>query len=103
MNTENDLGPRLYEKFVDIDSVYNLQNDQVWAVNHADANEKNGIKQKRKFSQKLMVPLDVCSKSITLLVILDEEAIDHAVYIEKMVRVALKYENQVFGNDWVFQ
>jgi hypothetical protein len=34
---------------------------------------------------------------------LDEGTVDHAVYIEKVLPVALKYGNQVFGSDWVFQ
>ncbi|CAF3919686.1 unnamed protein product [Rotaria magnacalcarata] len=42
-------------------------------------------------------------KGVTPLVILDEGTIDHAVYIEKVLPVALKYGNQVFGSDWVFQ
>ena len=45
-----------------------------------------GIKQRRKFLQKVMIWLDACSKSVTSLVILDEEIVD-----------------QVFGNDWIFQ
>ncbi len=38
------------EKMFDIDGVYNSQNDRVWAVNRAEADKKDGIKQKRKFS-----------------------------------------------------
>ncbi|CAG0889646.1 unnamed protein product [Darwinula stevensoni] len=38
----------------DIDGVYNSQNDPVWAVDHAEADEMGGIKQKRKFPQKVM-------------------------------------------------
>ena len=40
------------EKFFDIDGVYNSQNDRVWPVDRADANEKGGIQQRRKFPQK---------------------------------------------------
>ncbi|CAF1131772.1 unnamed protein product [Rotaria magnacalcarata] len=50
-----------------------------------------------------MVWLGACSKGVTPLVILDEGTVDHAVYIEKVLLVALKYGNQVFGSDWVFQ
>ncbi|CAF3241398.1 unnamed protein product [Rotaria socialis] len=91
------------EKFFDIDSVYNSQNDRVWAIDRADADKNGGIKQKRKFPQKVMVWLGVCSKGVTPLVILGEGTVDHAVYIEKVLPVALKYGNQVFGSDWVFQ
>ncbi|CAM4784202.1 unnamed protein product [Rotaria magnacalcarata] len=93
------------EKFFDIDGVYNSQNDRVWAVDRADADaDKNGgMKQKRKFRQKGMVWLGACSKGVTPLVILDEGTVDHVLYIEKVLPVALKYGNQVFCSDWVFQ
>jgi len=52
------------EKFFVIDGVYNAQNDRVWAVNRTDANKKGGIKQKRKFLQKVMVWLGACHKGI---------------------------------------
>ena len=38
------------DKYVDIDGVYNSQNDRVWALDHADAEEKDGVKQSRKHS-----------------------------------------------------
>ncbi|CAF1226898.1 unnamed protein product [Rotaria magnacalcarata] len=91
------------ENFFDIDGVHNSQNDRVWTIDRADADKNGGIKQKRKFSQKVMVSLGACSKGVTPLVILDEGTIDHAVYIEKVLPVALKYGNRVFGSDWVFQ
>ena len=43
------------------------------------------------------------SNGVTPLVILDEEAIDHTVYIKKVLPVALKYGNETFGRDWIFQ
>ena len=35
--------------------------------------------------------------------ILDEGAVDHTVYIKKVLPVALKYGNKTFGRDWIFQ
>ena len=87
----------------DIDGVYNTQNDRVWAVDRADADKSGGIQWRRKFPQKLMVWLGACSKGLTFLVILDERTVDRTVYIEKVLPVALKYGNQFFGSDWVFQ
>ena len=49
------------EKWFDIDGIYNSHNDRVWAVDRAEADKKGGIKQKRKFPQKVMVWLGVCS------------------------------------------
>ena len=37
------------EKLFDIDGVYNVQNDRVWAPSRVEANEGGGIKMKRKF------------------------------------------------------
>ena len=64
-------------KFFDIDSVYNSQNDRVWAVDRADADKKGGIKRRRKFPWKVMVWLGACSKGITPLVISGEGTVDH--------------------------
>ncbi|CAM4980305.1 unnamed protein product [Rotaria socialis] len=80
------------EKLFDIDGIYNSQNERVWAVDRADADKRGGIKEKRKFPQKAMVWLGVCSKGITPLVIFDEGTVDHACYIEKVLPVALKYD-----------
>jgi hypothetical protein len=91
------------EKLFDIDGVYNSQNDRIWAVSRAEADKNGGIKEKRKFPQKVMVWLGACSKGVTPLVILDEGTVDHARYIKEVLPVALKYGNKIFGNDWTFQ
>ena len=91
------------EKTFDIDVVYNLQNDRVWAPSRSEASERDGVVEKRKFPQKVMVWLSACSKSICPLVIFEEGAVDHARYIKQVLPVALKYGNTVFGNDWIFQ
>ncbi|CAF5099622.1 unnamed protein product, partial [Rotaria magnacalcarata] len=44
----------------DIDGVYNSQNDRIWAANRSEADINGGIRQKRKFPQKVMVWLGVC-------------------------------------------
>ena len=91
------------EKFLDIDGVYNSQNDRVWTVDRADANEKGGIQQRRKFPQKVIVWLGACSKGITPLVTLDDGTVDHDYYIKKVLPIASKYGNKVFADDWIFQ
>ena len=87
------------EKHFDIDRVYNLQNDRVRTLSCSEADERNGIVEKTKFPQKVMVWLGACSKGIFPLVILLESTFDHARYIKKVLLVALKYGNKVFGND----
>ena len=37
------------------------------------------------------------------MVIFNEGTVDHAVYIEKVLPVALKYGNEVLGSDWIFE
>ncbi len=43
------------EKMLNLDGMYNAQNDRIWAVNRAEADDKGGIKEKQKFPQKVMV------------------------------------------------
>ena len=64
------------EKIFDIDGVCNAQNNRMWAVDRDEADEKAGRKQKRKFSQKAMIWLGVCSKGVRTLVILDKGTTD---------------------------
>ena len=87
----------------DLDGMYNAQNDRVWAVDRAEADRKGGVKQKRKFPPKVLVWLGACSKGLTPLVILDKGTVNHGRYIEDVLPVALKYGNDIFGDDWTFQ
>jgi transposase len=91
------------EKMFDIDGVYNSQNDRIWAVNRSEADIKGGTRQKRKFPQKVMVWLGICSKGVSPLVIFENGTVDHDRYIKEVLPVALKFGNDMFGNDWTFQ
>ena len=86
------------EKMFDIDGVYNSQNDRIWTVSSAAADIKDGIRQKRKFPPKVIVCLGVCSKCVSSLVIFESGTLDHNRYIKEVLPVALKYDNDVFGN-----
>lgn len=70
------------EKLFDIDGVYNVQNDHVWASSRLVANENGGVHEKRKFLQKVMAWLDACSKGITPLVIFEQGTVAHDRYIK---------------------
>ena len=50
-----------------------------------------------------MIWLGVCCKGVTPLVTLNEGTVDHSIYIEKMLPIALKCGDEAFGSDWVFQ
>jgi hypothetical protein len=90
------------EKMFDLDSIYNCQNERIWAVSrHAD--EKGGIKMKQKFPQKVMAWLGVCSKGVTPLVIIEQGTVDHVEYIQKVLPVVLKYGNKTFGEHLTYQ
>ena len=91
------------ENYFDMDGVCNSQNDRVWIVNRTDTDEKGGVKQRRKHPQKVMVWLVACSKGITPLIIFNGGTVDHTIYSEKVLPVALKYGNQALGIDWIFQ
>ena len=64
---------------------------------------KGSIRRKRKFPQKVMVWLGVCSEDVPPLVIFESDTLDHDRYIKEVLPVALKYGNDMFGNDWTFQ
>ena len=91
------------EKMFDIDGVYNSQNDRIWAVDRSEADIKGGTRQKRKFPQKIMFWLGVCSKGVSPLVIFENGTVDHDRYIKEVLPIALKLGNDMFGNDWTFQ
>ena len=75
----------------------------MWAVSRADVGKNGGTQQGQKFPQKVTVWLGASFMDIMLLMILDEGTVDHAIYIKKVLPAALKYRNQVYGSDWVFQ
>ena len=87
------------EKIFDIDGVYNMRNDR----SRSEASERDEVVEKRKFPQKVMVWLGVCSKGISLLVIFEEGTVYHVRYLKEVLPVALNYGNKVFDNDWTFQ
>uniref|UniRef100_A0A914WDS8 UvrD-like helicase ATP-binding domain-containing protein n=1 Tax=Plectus sambesii TaxID=2011161 RepID=A0A914WDS8_9BILA len=91
------------EKMFDIDGMYNSQNDRIWAANRAEADERGGKKQRRKFPTKVMVWLGACSKGVTPLVIFEKGTVDHARYIKEVLPMALRYGNKVYGNNWTYQ
>ena len=91
------------EKMFDIVGVYNSHNDRIWVINRAAADAKAGIRRKCKFPQKVMVWLGVCSKGVSPLVTFESDTLDHDQYIKEMLPVALKYGNDMFGDDWTFQ
>ncbi|CAF1052699.1 unnamed protein product [Didymodactylos carnosus] len=91
------------EKYFDVDGVYNSQTDRIWAINHTEADKRDGVKKKNQFPTKVMVWLGACSKGMTTLVILDEGSVDHVKYIERVLPVAKKCGDEMMGNDWIFQ
>ena len=79
----------------DIDGIYNSYNDRIWAVNRSAADTKGGIREKRNFlwfgSEFVL--------SVSPLVIFEDGTMDHDQYIKKMLPVALKFGNDMFGTE----
>ena len=82
------------DKLFNIDGIYNSQNDRIWVVNRVEVD----IRQIRKFLQKIMVWLGVCSKGLSPLAIFGNGTVDHNRCTNEVLLVALNY-----GNDWTFQ
>lgn len=91
------------EKMFDIDGVYNSQNERVWAVDRSEADAKGGIKRKRKYPQKVMVWLAVCSEGVSPMVIFEDGTVDHDRYIREVLPIALQFGDELFGDRWTFQ
>lgn len=91
------------EKMFDIDGIYIVQNDLIWAVDRAEVDGKDDRMRKRKFSQQVMVWLGVGSKGVSPLVIFEKGSVDHSRYIAEVLPIVLAYGNNVFGNNWTFQ
>ena len=92
-----------HEKMLDFDGIFNSENDRIWTVNTKEANRRGGEKQQRKFPQKVMVWLVVCSEGVAPLVQFEKSTLDHHRYIKDVLPVALRYGNSQFGNNWTFQ
>ena len=60
-------------------------------------------KQQRKFPQKVMVWLAVCSEDVAPLVLFEKGTLHHHRYIKEVLPVALRSGNSKFGNNWTFQ
>jgi hypothetical protein len=50
-----------------------------------------------------MVWLGACSKGVSPLVIFEKGTVDHDRYIKEVLPVALKFGDDMFGNDWTYQ
>ena len=52
------------EELLDIDGICNCRNDRTWTVSRVEADRSGGVKQKRNFSQKVMIWLTVFQGSV---------------------------------------
>ena len=91
------------EKRFDLDGIYNSENDRIWVINLEEAYRRGGKKQQRRFPQKVMVWLAVCSEGVAPLVLFEKGTLDHHRYIKEVLPVALRYGNSKFGNNWTLQ
>ena len=76
----------------------------MWAINRAGADEKDDVMQKQKFPERKRWCGYVPSLGgLTPMVILDEGTVDHSCYIKNVLPIALKYGNEVFDDNCIFQ
>ena len=64
---------------------------------------KGALRRKRQFQQKVIVYLGVYCEGVSSLVIFESDTLDHDQDIKEVLPVALKYANDMFGDDWIFQ
>ena len=76
------------EKYFDLDGIYNLQNDRVWAPSREETDRKVGFHQKTKHPGKEMVWLGACAKGLTTAVIFENETMNAEVYINEVLPIA---------------
>ena len=91
------------ENLFDIDGVYNSLDERIWGPNWAEVDAKGSFKEVQKFPRKVMPWLRICSKGVSPLVIFEEGTVDHERHIQEVLPVALKFGNDMLGNNWTFQ
>ena len=94
------------EKFFDIESVHNSENEGVWAINRADADDSEMVSCRNKSSPRKSDGVVGClcsSKFLTPLANLNEGTVDHSFHIKNVLPVTLKDGNVVFGDKWISQ
>ena len=88
------------EKLFDMDGVYNVENDRVWALSRAEANKNGGVMSRRKLPEKVMVHVRKASHHWCF----SRKAHWIIIDIEKKVRpMALKYGNKDFDSYWTLE
>ena len=90
-------------KLFDKDEVYNVLNHRIWAVSRVEADKRDGVKQKRKFPEKVMVWLAACFKRVSPILIFDEGTIDYAQYIREVLPVTQIWKRHPGKIYWTFQ
>ena len=91
------------EKFFDLDGVYNVQNDRIWAPSRAEADRLGGIHERTKFPGKIMVWLGACSEGFTAPVIFEEGTMNADKYIKDVLPIALRDGTNMLGDRWTYQ
>ena len=83
------------EKYFDLDGIYNVQNDRIWAVSREEADKRGAIHEKTKFPAKVMMWLSVCAEELWIPVIFEDRTMDAQRYIDDVLPIALKYGNKM--------
>jgi len=91
------------EKKFDLNGAYNKQNDRIYASSRQEADENGGVHRKTKFPKKVMVWLGACYNGVTRPVIIEEGTVNHEVYIQQILPIALEDGKKLIGDEFTFQ
>ena len=88
------------EKYFDLNGVYNVQNDCVWAISRAEADGQGG----HALGNQVSIKGDgMCAEDLTVPVIIEDGTIDAERYIKEVLPIALKSGNRMLGDSWAYQ
>ena len=85
------------EKRIDIDGVYNRQNDRIYAPSRQEVDNNGGVHGKSKYLQGVMVWLGVCYNGVTRPVIIEDGTINHQKVHKKNIASSIKRWSKAYG------
>jgi hypothetical protein len=92
------------EKYFIVDGIFNRQNNRVYAVSRATADESGGIYTKAKYPAQIIVWLGVCYRDVTKPIIFEpHETLTQVNYIDDVLPLALSEGKRLIGDTFIFQ
>ena len=93
----------LMKKYFLVEGVFNRQNERIFAASRLSGSEQGSIKQKSKYSKRLMVWLDASKSGLVSPIIFKSgEILSHKNYIEIIFLHAQSAGERLLGDDFIF-